>query len=326
MGKLLPLAIGAGFVSVLLTISVASGSLLGLPLAYLAPLPVFLIGLNLGYTAAGIAALTGGVTLALLLSPAMGAIYFASTGLAPLLLCRQALLWRDDSAGQPVWYPAGRLLVWLSGLAAVYFVAALLYYAGADGGLSGALESNLLATAHELEQQATGENADFYKTAAESLRNSAADGAKILPGTLALSWMAYIMLNGVLAQSLLARSGRNFRPTPKYSTMGLPRTLSYVTTAALIFSFAPGDLGFAAGTLAAIVIWPYFVLGVIVVHVISRRLSARFMVLAAFYMFLLGLGWPAAVVAGLGLMDQWMGLRQRYGGPPSASNGNQENE
>jgi len=315
MGKFLLLATGAGFASVLLSISVTSGSLLGLPLAYLAPLPLFLIGLNLGYTAAGLAAVVGSITLTVVLSPVMGAVYFASTGLAPFLLCRQALLWREDASGQTTWHPVGRLLVWLAGLTAVFFIAALVYYAGADGGLSGTLEQHLLATAQELETQAAGGAGQMLATTAEAIRRSAADGARVLPGTLAISWMLSVMLNGLLAQAILSRSGRNFRPTPKYSGLSLPKVLSYPAAAMLVLSFAPGSLGFAAGTLAAIAIWPYFVLGLVVVHVISRRLSARFMVLAAFYLFLLGLGWPAALVAGLGLMDQWMGLRQQYGDP-----------
>jgi hypothetical protein len=39
------------------------------------------------------------------------------------------------------------------------------------------------------------------------------------------------------------------------------------------------------------------------------------MLLAAVYLILLTLAWPAALVAGIGLMDQWMGLRRQYGIP-----------
>lgn len=291
--------------------------MLGLPLAYLAPLPLFLIGLNIGYTAAALAAVVGSVVLTVVVGPAIGAGYFVSTGLAPILLCRQALLWREDESGQPAWYPVGWLLVWLAGLTATYFIAALLYYAGADGGLSGTLAQHLLTTADQLEKQAASQSEDMFATTSAAIRRLAADGARVFSSVIALSWMLSVMLNGLLAQAILSRSGRNFRPTPNYSGLILPRILSYLAVAALVLSFAPGSLGFAAGTLAAIAIWPFFILGLVVVHAISRRLSSRFMVLAAFYLFLFGLGWPVALVAGLGLMDQWMGLRQQYGSPPN---------
>ena len=237
-----------------------------------------------------------------------------------MILCRLALMWRENDAGQRVWYPVGRLLVWLAGMAAAFFGAGLLYFVGEDGGLVGAVESHLLATADLLEKSDT--TGQVFTNTAEAIRQSAADGARLLPATLSLSWMLSVMLNGMLAQAILHRSEHNFRPSPDYQHLELPKALSYLAAGALVLSFAPGNLGFVAGTLAAIAIWPFFIMGLIVVHVISRRLSARFMLLAAFYLFLLGLGWPAALVAGLGLMDQWMGLRRQHGAPPNG----QENE
>ncbi len=314
MTKLLLVAVGAGIVSAILSVSVASGSMIGLPLAYLAPLPLFTVGLSLGCLAAVAAAISGSVVLGALVDPGVGVIYFLSTGLAPIVLCRLALMWRDDAAGQPIWFPAGRLLVWLSGITAAFFTASLVYFIGQDGGLVGTLERYLLASADLLEN--SGTNGQVFSATAEAIRQSAPNGARILPGTLALSWMLSVTLNGVMAQAILTRSGRNFRPAPDYSNLELPRSLSYVVAGALILSFLPGSMGFAAGTLAAIAIWPYFIMGLIVVHVISRRLTARIMVLAAFYLFLVGLGWPAALVVGIGVMDQWMGLRQQYGAPP----------
>lgn len=320
MTKLLLAAAGAGIVSAILSISVASGSLIGLPLAYLAPLPLFAVGLSLGWRAAFVAAISGSVVLGTLVNPGMGAVYFLGTGLAPIVLCRLALMWREDAAGQRTWYPPGRLLVWLSGTTAAFFVASLVYFSGEDGGLVGTLERHLMATADLLEHG--DPNGQVFSATAEAIRQSAPNGARVLPGTLALSWMLSVMLNGILAQAIVRRSERNFRPTPNYGDLELPRSLSYVVAGALALSFLPGSLGFAAGTLAAIAIWPYFIMGLVVIHVISRRLTARFMVLAAFYLFLVGLGWPAAVVAGIGIMDQWTELRRRYGVPP----GGQEKE
>jgi hypothetical protein len=322
MGKSLFLAIGAGLASAVLSLSVLSGSPLGLPLAYLAPLPLFLVALSQGHMSAATAATCGAVAIAGLINPIVGAAFFLTTGLAPIILSRQALLWREGSDGARHWYPIGRVLTVLALMTGIAFLIALALFAGEDGGLPGAVERQLIEAVAQFKTMAAESKDQVLSDAIETLRASTSDASRILPGTLALSWMLSVMLNGILAQSILSRSERNFRPTPVYGDMQLPRALSYGGAVALVISFVPGVIGFAAGTLAAILIWPYFILGLIVIHVVSRRFSARFMLLASIYLILLMLAWPAALVAGLGLMDQWTELRRQYGRP----SGDQEKE
>jgi len=315
MGKFLLLAVGAGLASAILNLSVMSGSPVGLPLAYLAPLPLFLVAFSQGHTSVAIAAVCGSITMTAVIGPIMGAAFFLTTGLAPMILSRQALQWREGTDGSQNWYPVGRLLTLLAGLTAIFFLMVLAGFSTHDGGLPKAVELYMLEAANNYDQLAGENQTPAMTTFAEAIRNAAPEASRMLPGMVALSWMLSVMLNGVLAQSILTRSERNFRPTPEYAQLELPRALSYGVTATLVLSFFPGIVGFAAGTLAAILIWPYFILGLIVIHVISRRFSARYMLLAAVYLILLALAWPAALVAGIGLMDQWMGLRRQYGIP-----------
>ena len=67
---------------------------------------------------------------------------------------------------------------------------------------------------------------------------------------------------------------------------------------------------------------PYFFMGLAVIHTLSRPWSARTLALAMFYLFLIVFHWPVAVIAALGLVEQWVGLRQRIGG----MRGNQEED
>jgi hypothetical protein len=232
-------------------------------------------------------------------------------------LSRQALQWRKGPDGTQNWYPAGRLLTLLAVLAAVFFLIVFVGFFTQDGGLPKAVENYMLEIAANYDLMADKNQLSALATFGDAIRNAAPEISRMLPGMVAISWMLSVMLNAVLAQAILARSERNFRPTPAYSKLELPRMLSYGVTATLILSFFPGILGFAGGTLAVILIWPYFILGLIVIHVISRRLSSRYVLLAAVYLILLTLAWPAALVAGIGLMDQWKGLRRQFGSPSS---------
>ena len=52
------------------------------------------------------------------------------------------------------------------------------------------------------------------------------------------------------------------------------------------------------------------------VHTLARRVAFTGPVLVALYMVILVSGWAAVVVAGIGIAEQWVGLRHR------APNGN----
>tara|TARA_B100000315_G_C14004767_1_gene331816 strand:- start:147 stop:437 length:291 start_codon:yes stop_codon:yes gene_type:complete len=71
-----------------------------------------------------------------------------------------------------------------------------------------------------------------------------------------------------------------------------------------------GGTAYAARNLVVILSTPYFFLGLGVVHVLIRRMASSVLPLVLFYIFLLFLGWPIFMVAGLGFIDHWMGLRQ----------------
>ena len=112
---------------------------------------------------------------------------------------------------------------------------------------------------------------------------------------------------------MLARFGRNLRPTPELADIELPQLLTLALgiagAAALI---GPDGVGFLGRNLFLILLVPFFFLGLGVVHAVARKFSPqRPFILVAAYAAMLVLGWPVALVAGLGLFDQWLGLRRR---------------
>ena len=148
------IAIAAGLLAGLLqgALTLPSGG--GLLLAYIAPLPLFLAGLGLGLRGGLIAAAVSGV-----LSLLFAGLPYAGTqamvySLPVIILCRQALLSRNDNAGQAHWYPPGHLLLWLSGMAIAGLVAVLAITTIFDDGLMAYLDSIMAPIAAQLKESA----------------------------------------------------------------------------------------------------------------------------------------------------------------------------
>ena len=63
---------------------------------------------------------------------------------------------------------------------------------------------------------------------------------------------------------------------------------------------------------AIVLLVPFFFAGLAVVHAFAGGRQARTLLLMVFYFFLLVSGWPIAMVVGLGVIEQWAGLRRRF--------------
>ncbi|HRK95387.1 MAG TPA: DUF2232 domain-containing protein, partial [Rhodospirillales bacterium] len=86
--------------------------------------------------------------------------------------------------------------------------------------------------------------------------------------------------------------------------------------AAAVSLVTGGDVQYLARNVAMILATPYFFLGLTVVHAFARRSAAKPALLSGFYVilvvFTLVVG---AIVAGLGMIEQWVGLRERIAAP-----------
>ena len=135
----------------------------------------------------------------------------------------------------------------------------------------------------------------------------------ILPGTVALSWLVMLVVNGVLGQGLVSRFKRNLRPSPDFAMLELPNWLSILGAVLLIgATLLPGSLGYLAKNAAFIMALPFFLVGLSVIHVAARRLSAGMLLLVLFYILMMLFGWPVILVAFLGLIEQRAGFRQKW--------------
>ena len=288
------IAVTAGLVSGLLQSAAILPGPGALILAYIAPLPLFLVGLGMGLQGAVVAVLVVGVLSVPLAGPLYAMIQVLVYGLPIIILSRQALMSRTDGQGVVHWYPAGQLLLWLSGIAMAGLAVMVVGLSLFGDGLLTQIRLVIEPFANQLP---VPEQQDMLMSLAD-----------YVPAFFAVSWILGLIFNGILAQGLLVRFGQNLRSTPKMAEIKLPAAWIGVLAAALALSTMDGLIGVIGKTLAAIAIVPYFLLGLGVVHDFFRSWKARWIMLILFYGLLLM--WPLPVlVAGLGLLKALLRLR-----------------
>src|SRR6056297_767262 len=302
MIRQLPIIAAFGLGSAVLYSAVLGAGLLGIILAYLAQLPLFLAGLSLGSKAAAIAGAIGVIALGALGGVWTGLVYGATTVIPVVILVALALKSRTWSDGRVYWYPAGHLLRALAVLCAVMLVMiALALMVGADGFrtgvetmIQGMAEALTSATGQELPAQSTSGLAD------------------ILPGITSWSWMLMATVNGLLAQLMLRRMGRNLRPSPAMAEIAIPLTwCAAFGAAALLGMLLPADFGYVLFNVAIILAYPVLFQGLSVVHAAFAQWNTPTAGYVVFYGVLALLSWLALGLIAVGLAEPIIKLRER---------------
>ncbi|WP_135079153.1 DUF2232 domain-containing protein [Terasakiella sp. SH-1] len=299
--KIVLFAIGAGALSSLLAISLVTGSGLALILAYLAPFPLFLVGLGNGGKPAAIAAFSG-IVFAILFGGPLSGSAFAVMNTFPCWLAIRLALTSRTVDGREEWFPIGNILVTFAGYGSALFLMALLF---------------LLTPSDSLVDMVRGFLSAVIDTVAASLPVKQKEifvnqMTHFFPAMVLVSWMLMTCINAVLAQGVLAKSGKALRPRPNYGDMTLPDFASWAFIAcASVTVLADGDLEYIARNLTIVMALPFLALGLCVVHKLVRMTRFSGALLAAFYLLLLLSIWVALPVIGLGLIEQWIGLRKK---------------
>ncbi len=309
-GRVLLLAALAGAASAAFHLAVGLGSFGALILAYLAQLPLFAVGLGAGRGAALAASAVGLIVVAVALPLPIAGLYAVVTVLPVLVLTSWALLSRQDADGATAWYPIGYLVAVLNAVALALLGAAALYFSGTEGGLSGAGRAFL-------DEMTRGLAEDAGLPGAPALPGAGAI-VRFLPALVLVSWQMMVAVNGLLAQGALARFNANIRPGERFAELILPSWSILVLAAAAAASMLPGQIGDFGGNAAIVALLPFFFLGLSVIHAVSTRWPARAFLLAAVYLILVISGWPALIVAALGVVEPWLRLRERMSRSRSA--------
>lgn len=307
MSKSMLIAIGGGGVSAIASLAGQFGVPGAVLVACLAPLPLMAVGLALGPKAAAVAAASG-ILFAFAVAGVAAATVYASLQALPAALVVERALAHGSWAGNDGARAAGVALASLAVFVALLAGAIALIGAaggGVEAAVRGFLDRGLALTMSGLPVEARER---FIETA-----------APMFVGLTGVSWQLLIAVNGVVAQRLLSRRGRAIRPTPAWSKLTLPEWFAWpLVGAAAISLVTSGDAQYLARNAAMILATPYFFLGLTVVHALARRSAAKGVLLGVFYAVLVVFTLIAgAIVAGLGMIEQWVGLRERIAAPPA---------
>lgn len=310
------IGLGAGLVSALLFASASGGTLLGLlVLFFLTPLPVAICGLGWGWRSAAAAAVAAPVMVAVLVAPRAAMFHAVTLGAPTVVLSYLSLLSRPavggdaDSDAKLEWYPVGRI------------VAIASVWAGTLAALA------LLTTATDMEALRTVLRQTFERVILQQLA-PAAPGGQILgekeiagftelmvvsfAGAVATLWMGLATFNLWLAALVTHASGRLVRPWPDLAALNLPRAMPFAFAAAIVLTFLPGLAGLVATGFASAFLFAYLLVGLAILHHMTRGMGMRGFILGAVYASLLLFNpFSGLAVATIGLAEPISPLRRK---------------
>ena len=295
------LAAGAGALGSAAALAALSGQPMAVVLVYVAALPLLAAGLAFGPRHFATAAAVG-LLVTLSFGGFTAAGLFASLHVIPAwLIVQQAL--QPRAASEDGWQPIGSVVAVLT-LTLAFAAAAGALAAGGEAGLSAMVET-MLTTAAQMAAPGLDES-DRAMMMAQL--------APLFLGFSATAWLFVLLVNAGLAQSVLARRGLSLRPQPRWSALRIPGWYDPVPVAVAVAALAlPGDAGFLARNVAVILLAPYFLVGLAVVHGLARRAAMPTLLLTGFYLLLiLFLLFAVAIVTALGVIEQWVGIRKRW--------------
>ncbi|MBT7486988.1 MAG: DUF2232 domain-containing protein, partial [Rhodospirillales bacterium] len=119
------IAVGGGILSAVASMTIVLGLPGALVFAYLAPLPVMMVGLTLGLRMATVAAAAGFVIAGMVGSTFNAGLYGLINAVPAVLLVRYALSAETAPDGSAQWASAGVVVSWLAVLAAGLFMIAV---------------------------------------------------------------------------------------------------------------------------------------------------------------------------------------------------------
>jgi hypothetical protein len=290
------------------------------------------IGLAYGAAQAAMVAVATLIISSVIMGPPLAIVFFIVFLAPTFVLVRQALLSRpreteevsrpqetdEKSAPSFVFYPLQKLILLvlsLTGLGTVLAFVSLGGEAGLPQAMADALRQSPGISSALLSVYEISSPEDYLRLANFMLIASFA------------SWPLLLLGNAQAAQGILVKLGNNLRPASSYQTLTLPPWLSFGFAALLTLGLVlPGWVATLAVTLAALVMSAYFLLGLAIIHAISRNWRGRGPILATLYFLIFVMAWVSIPVSLMGLLDarfDFRGLRKRPD-KPSNSTGDKE--
>ena len=294
--------------------------------------PILAVGLYLGSALAGISAGIAAIFILLHFNSLSALFFIVGTGLPALLIIRQALISQPGATPNTLdWYPPGQILGWLTAYAIVILACIAIYFAFSSDTME-AVSRNYLREifTQVLNHLDTSSRSDEERTFVKKIVMLATvQMASLFAGFLISVYLLILIVNATITQGILNQAGLSLRPSPSYVTLALPKWLSGALAVAMVLAVLPGTFGVLGKNAVMVVSIPFLLLGLTVIHTLSRRTPNPSMVQVAFYfalflfVALVNISFPIlALLVLLGIAEQWTSLRQRFAAPGA----NQEDE
>lgn len=318
----LPIGIAAGLIAAVALVSASTGPLLVRALLFiLTPLPLLLAGLGWGWATALAGAIAGTIALAVAATPATGMVFALSHAGPVVVLSYLALLNRPAQHDGPdvdpetgtEWYPLGRIVVWTAAMSGALALAAMLMLAPDMDALR-TLVRKLIDEVVKTQIETISPGKTLSETDLTQLTEA---GVYLLPAMTALWWMMTLLINLWLAARITLASGHLARPWPDIAAMRFPRGTPLVLAASTAATFLPGYAALGASAISGAFYIAYVMMGLAVIHYVTRGQSWRPIALWGLYaaLFIINAG-VSVVVAILGLADSFISIRKHNTQPP----------
>ncbi|MBT3559029.1 MAG: DUF2232 domain-containing protein [Rhodospirillales bacterium] len=298
------IAVGSGSLSAVASMAFFNGTPGALLFVYMATLPIFLVALSMG-PVLGMIACTAGLFVAFLMGGIFNACSFGLLHAFPAwIVSKNSLASETDADGVQVWAPVGQVLGLLAMACGAIIILASLYIAGGDNSTQDVVRSHLN---------------EVFSVMALNLGDAGTRSlidtlVALFPGAMGAAWFMMTIVNALVAQSILAKSDKNIRPTPTFASLTLPHWVVVpMLVAGLVSLLSSGDVHYMAQNLTMIFAIPYFFLGLAVAHwAIGHVKNFRTPLFIGFYVILVASGWALMLVTAMGMLEHWSGIRSRF--------------
>jgi hypothetical protein len=270
----------------------------------LAVVPLFCSGLGFGLASSAISVLAGTVLASIVGSPLFGLSFAFFCGLPVLIIVRQALLWKEAD-GETYWYPVERLLLtWVAVSLTPTIAATLLLWMNEE--IRVGIASQFEVFMAQLETM----NAVVPAWTADEFIG-------LYLRMIGPMWGMLLLFGGCLSQGILVRFEKNVRPTPALKNVKLPVWAIILFAGLVAATTLFQGLGAIADALVILLTLAFLIQGLAIVHQISANWPFRGPILVIMYLLLIIIRWPALFIIILGLVDHWVGFRERFAPKPS---------